>query len=139
LLPEQREVLAMFAEHEAGLIADLGGESELSTFERDLVRKYEQIDAIAEFNAARLLSPRAAVRREARDTFMAAISQQLKIIGMLGLQRRAKTIDDMSLTDYLSQTEHHTHTPKEEHNHGAAPIDHGRDTDRPDATHDDQH
>ena len=35
LLPEQREVLEMFAEREAALLIDLGGVNELSTIERD--------------------------------------------------------------------------------------------------------
>jgi hypothetical protein len=103
LLPEQREVLEMFAEREAALLVDLGGAEELTTFERDLVRKYQQLDAIAEYNAARMLSPRAAVRREARDAYMLAIDRQLKIIAQLGgPRRRQKSIGDLSIGEYLA-------------------------------------
>jgi hypothetical protein len=94
LLPEQREALAMLADHEAAILVDLGGDIELSTFEKDLVRKYQQLDAIAEFNAPKMLHPRASVRKESRDTFMNAIDRMLKIIGQLGLQRRSKQITE---------------------------------------------
>jgi hypothetical protein len=46
LLPEQTEQLALLAEKEAALIADLGGE--LVTAERDLVRRYQQLDCLAD-------------------------------------------------------------------------------------------
>src|SRR4051812_21931887 len=58
LLPEQREVLAMFADKEAALLVDLGGDENLSTLEKDLVIKYQRLDAIADYNAPRMLSSR---------------------------------------------------------------------------------
>ena len=104
LLPEQREVLHQFAEHESALIGDLGGDCDLSTFELDMVRRYQQLHAIAEFNAARMLSTRAAQRREARDAFMAAIDRQLKIVALLGgPRRRQKDALDLSAAEYAAQ------------------------------------
>ena len=103
LLPEQRETLAILAAHEAGIFIDLGGEDELSTFERDLVRKYQQLDALAEYNAARMFASRATVRREARETFMNALDRQLKIVNLLGAKRRSRDITDLSITDYMQQ------------------------------------
>ena len=105
LLPEQAEVLASLAQHATAIFADLGGEEELSTFEKDLVRRYQQLDAIAEFNAVRMLSARAAQRREARDAFMNAIDRQLKIIAQLGLRRRQKDVGALSLDEYIAATQ----------------------------------
>lgn len=96
LLPEQRQVLATLAEREASIIADLGGEAELSTFERDLVRRYEEAAALLDFIAPRLFASRPATRREAVQTFMLALDRQLKIIQQLGLRRRAKPVPTMA-------------------------------------------
>ncbi len=106
LLPEQIETLAMLADREAAVLVDLGGGDELSTFERDLVTRYQQLDAVAAFNAPRMLSGRAAVRNQARDTFMACVDRQLKIIGLLGLRRRQKHIGELSLQDFLATQDH---------------------------------
>lgn len=92
LLPEQRAVLATLAERESAIITDLGGEAELSTFERDLVRRYEETAALLDFTAPRLFASRPVTRREARDTFMMALDRQLKIVAQLGLRRRPKPV-----------------------------------------------
>jgi hypothetical protein len=99
LLPEQRETLAMLALQETSILADLGGEAELSTFERDLIRTYLQLDALAEFNAPLMFRTRAAVRRDARDAFTSAVDRKLKIIALLGARRRVRKAQ--SLEEYL--------------------------------------
>ena len=109
LTVEQRDLLATLAQHESAILGDLGGESELSTFERDLVRRYMQLDNVAMFNAPRMLASRASARREARDTFMMCADRMLKIIGLLGARRRQKNIGELSIEEYAALQPHDAH------------------------------
>jgi len=92
LLPEQQQQLDRLAEYEAAIFADLGGAADLSTFQRDLVAKFQQLGNLADYSAARVASMRAAVRREATAVFFSAIDRQLKIIALLGVSRRSRPI-----------------------------------------------
>ena len=74
-----------------------------------------------------MFSPRAAVRREARDAFMAAVGLQLKILAQLGgPRRRQKSIGDLSLGEYLA-------LEKGEHEDEAAPPNGETRPDSPDS------
>jgi len=102
LLPEQHAMLQELQAHEAAILTDLGGVSGLSTFELDLVSRYEQLGRIADFNAARMLAPRVAVRNQAHSAFMSAIDRQLKILVLLGTKRREKDIGAMSVREHFA-------------------------------------
>lgn len=105
LLPEQAEVLRMLADKEAAILVDLGGREQLSTFELDLVTRYQQLGTVADLNAARMFASRSSVRREAREAFIAVLDRQLKIIQQLGIRRRQKDVLDLPLHEYVdSQT-----------------------------------
>jgi hypothetical protein len=101
LLPEQVDVLQQLADREGQILADLGGATELSLFERDLTVTYQQLHALKEFNVPSMFRSRGRVRQQAIDAFMSAIDRQLKIISQLGLKRRQKNISDLSLEEYL--------------------------------------
>ena len=105
LTREQREVLDTLADREAAILSDLGGSSELSQFERDLLRRYEQLHAIAEYNAPLMLRSRGRVREQAVSTYMMCVDRSLKIIGQLGIHRRQKQINDLTLEEYVSLQE----------------------------------
>jgi hypothetical protein len=107
LLPEQAEVLRVLADKEAAILVDLGGREQLSTFELDLVMRYQQLGPVADLNAARMFASRSSVRREAREAFMAVVNLQLKIIEKLGIRRRTKDVLDLPLDAYMaSQAQH---------------------------------
>jgi len=71
-----------------------------------MAEKYEQLGRVADYNAVRMMSPKPAVRREATATFMSAIDRQLKIIGLLGHQRRQRDVSTMSAREYQDHIEH---------------------------------
>jgi hypothetical protein len=104
LPPEVRLTVSEFIAH---VIADRGGESELSTLEKEQIRKLAEIDSVARLlssiiadNAkeALLAKPRGLGRNTPIDRWVDVLNTWLKFAKSVGLTRRARTI---SLHDYL--------------------------------------
>lgn len=85
---------AALAEREAAVVADLGGEPNLSAIERPLAREYARLSLLVEAAGERLtrdgLETTKGRARAAASLYGALLDRQTRLAAMLGLARRAR-------------------------------------------------
>ncbi len=99
-LEEQAEALLALNEARAQIVADLGGDGELSQMQRDLIASYLRIGLIEDYAYQSI--ERGGVftahgkQRAVVPTLMKAIAQRHDLAKTLGLQRRTKRIPEIA-------------------------------------------
>lgn len=104
-LPEQAEVLAMQREKEAAIVADLGGEMNISTIKRDMVGDYLGLRNVALYLGSNIgkhgvLTTKGRTRA-AVTTYLQVVDRLTRLALTLGLERRTKQVP--SIQDFLAQ------------------------------------
>jgi Tfp pilus assembly protein PilO len=106
-LEAQGQAIAAMAESQQAIVNDLGGDSELSQLQRDMVRSYLRLGLIEDFAFANVeksgVFTTKGAQRAVVSTLMKAIAQRSELAKTLGLSRRAKRVED--LRDYLASRE----------------------------------
>ena len=95
-LPIQADVRATLASKRAAIASDLGGEGNLTQLQQDLINRYVETDAVADYLAGTLvtagaLTPRGR-SRAALTAYLQVLDRQHRLAVALGLERRAKAV-----------------------------------------------
>ena len=104
-LPEQAAVRSALAEKRAAILADLGGDTQCSQLQLDLVDRYLELDTVASWLGGHLVAagPLTAKgrARAALSAYLSVVDRAQRVAATLGLARRQKQV---SLNQYLSDT-----------------------------------
>ena len=102
--PGQTEAPERLAERRAAIMADLGGEQQLSQLQRDLIERYIELDMVASWLGSHLVAegPLTAKgrTRAALSAYVTVVDRIHRVGGALGVARRPKMVPD--LTAYLA-------------------------------------
>ena len=102
--PGQTEAPERLAERRAAIMADLGGEQQLSQLQRDLIERYIELDTVASWLGGHLVAegPLTAKgrTRAALSAYVTVVDRIQRVGAALGVARRPKTVPD--LTAYLA-------------------------------------
>lgn len=100
LLPEQAEARAALAEQRKAIEDDLGGADALSTLTRDLIGRYVELRATADFIGQQLavVGPMTGKGRTRAllSAFLSVVDRLNRLALSLGLERRQKRIDTIA-------------------------------------------
>jgi hypothetical protein len=103
------DLLAELAAQRAELEADQGGADGLSVTRRNLIPRYVELNAILDHLAERLLTEGPITAkgrtRAALSAYLAALDRQVRLAQLLGLERRARGVESMSIHDYVRRQE----------------------------------
>ena len=104
-LPEHTAMRAQLADKRAAILEDLGGDSQVSQLQHDLIDRYLELDSVASRLGGNLLAagPLTAKgrTRAALSAYVTVVDRVHRIATALGLGRRQK---QASLNDYLTTT-----------------------------------
>ena len=91
---QSEQAQAALADRRAVVEADLGGSGELSSVKRDMVRRYCELDALANWFVERLLAKgpltTADRTRQMLGSYLQVLDRQYRLATLVGLERRAK-------------------------------------------------
>ena len=104
-LPEQASERARLMEKRAAILTDLGGDTEVSQLQQDLIDRYLELDLVASWLGGNLIAqgPLTAKgrTRAALSAYVIVVDRVHRVASGLGLARRSKPV---SLDDYLGRT-----------------------------------
>ena len=96
--------LAAFTEEHKQLLADLGGDDQVSVTKRGLARRHSELSVIADTILTNLLQQGVLStkgrQRAALTAYLNVVDRLNKLAAQLGLERRQKPVDD--LQDYIN-------------------------------------
>jgi len=120
-LPEQSEALAALVERRQSIERDLGGSDSLSVLTRDMVNRYLELSVVADYLGGRLVTEGPLTtkgrQRAALTAYLGVVDRQTKIATTLGLQRRLRSVADMSISEYLEHEQQQRKLEQEQETH----------------------
>lgn len=100
-LPGQVEVRVQRADKRAAILADLGGESQVSQLQQDLIDRYVELDTVAAWLGGHLVAhgPLTAKgrHRAALSAYVSVVDRVHRLATALGLARRPRPVRDLAL------------------------------------------